>query len=209
MDRISDTNLPDASTNYRTYPTLRFGCLAANPTQTHNSFVANDSTLPYSVFAKRLIVKTFSRCLIQRIGQCSKSGRECRFTHTCRINIILHKMNVNRLWCFAVTNHAVLVEIVFVWYTIFKCQSSIQCIADGVNDCAFCKVGRCIGIHHNTAVDCTTYSLVSLAYHFQLSGRAPGQHTNCGRSMLKHLGEHLAEDCPSRIFREQAFKTSA
>ena len=85
--------------------------------------------------------------------------RECRLTHTCWINIILHKMNVNRFWCFAVTNHAVLVEIVFVRHTIFECQSSIQRIADGINNGTFSKVGRCIGIHHNTAVNGATYSL--------------------------------------------------
>ena len=84
-----------------------------------------------------------------------------------------------------------------------KCQSPIQCIADGINDSTFCKVGRSIRIHHNTAVDGATYSLDHGLAIFNLHI----QHL-CNVCIVAEVCRNTAINiwlglCPIRIFHEQ------
>src|SRR5258706_14003173 len=92
------------------------------------------------IFNERLCIKPLAGGLVKRIGKCSHHRWKGRFTQTCWINIILHKMNINSFRCFAMAYHAVLVEVTLVGGSFGERQSAVHELADPVNTSTYYKI---------------------------------------------------------------------
>src|SRR5690606_3035785 len=76
------------------------------------------------ILPKRLIVKSPSGCLVERVGERSKNWWKQRFAKTRRIVLVLYEMHFDGLRRLLLADHPVLVEIVLLRHTIYEGQFS-------------------------------------------------------------------------------------
>src|SRR6056300_878411 len=101
---------------------------------------------------KWLMIKTFATRTIDSIGKCCLNRRIRRFSHSSWCNIALHKININLIRCFMVSNLSVFVKIVLLRHSVNKTQFAVHSSSDSIYCSAFSKVDRCIWVNYYSTI---------------------------------------------------------
>src|SRR5258706_11032028 len=99
------------------------------------------------VFNERLTIKPLAGGFVKRISKGSHHRWKGRFTQTCWINFILHKVYVDGFWCFAMAYQTILVEVALIGGSLGERQATVHGMPYAVNTSPLNEIGRRQWIH--------------------------------------------------------------